>query len=51
MDDQPLEFHRKVYEAYHALAASEPERVKVVDGGAGIDAIEQEVWKIVSGHV
>jgi len=36
MDDQSLEFHRKVYDAYHALAAREPERVKLVDGRVGI---------------
>jgi dTMP kinase len=51
MDDQALEFHLKVHEAYHALAAAEPERVKVVDGRAGIDEIEREVWSIVSPHV
>jgi dTMP kinase len=47
MDDQSLEFHRRVYEAYHALAAAEPERVKVVHGRADIDAIEREIWGIV----
>jgi len=51
MDDQSIEFHRKVYEAYHALAASEPERVKVVDGRADVDAIERQVWSIVSAYV
>jgi dTMP kinase len=51
MDDQSLEFHRKVYDAYHALAAREPERVKIVNGRAGIDAIEREVWSIVSAYV
>ena len=51
MDDQAIEFHRKVYQAYHALAAAEPERVKVVDGSADMDVIEQEVWSIVSAHV
>ena len=51
MDDQAIEFHRKVYEAYHALAAAEPERVKLVDGSAGIDEIEREVWSIVNEHV
>jgi dTMP kinase len=47
MDDQSIEFHRKVYEAYHALAVSEPERVRVVDGRADIDSIERQVWSIV----
>ena len=51
MDDQALDFHLKVHDAYHALAAAEPERVKIVDGRAAIDAIECEVWKIVSAYV
>jgi len=51
MDDQSLEFHRTVWDAYHALAAAEPDRVKLVDGRAAIDAIEREVWSIVSAYV
>jgi dTMP kinase len=51
MDEQSLEFHRKVYDAYHALAAREPERVKIVEGRAAIDDIEREVWKLVSAYV
>jgi dTMP kinase len=51
MDDQAIEFHLKVYAAYHALAEAEPERVKLVDGGAAMDEIEREVWSIVSAHV
>jgi dTMP kinase len=47
MDDQSIEFHRKVYEAYHALAVREPQRVRVVDGRADIDSIERQVWSIV----
>jgi dTMP kinase len=51
MDDQSLDFHRKVYDAYHALAAAEPGRVKVVDGRTDIDSIEREVWNIVEQYV
>jgi dTMP kinase len=51
MDDQAIEFHLKVNQAYHALAAAEPERVKMVNGRAAMDEIEREVWKIVSAHV
>ena len=51
MDDQALEFHLKVHEAYHALVAAEPERVRLVDGRRGIDEIEQDVWAIVSAHL
>ncbi len=51
MDDQSIEFHRRVWQAYRALSAAEPERVKVVDGRVEIDAIERAVWEIVSVHV
>jgi len=51
MDDQAIEFHLKVHQAYHALAAAERERVKLVDGRAGIDEIEREVWSVVSAYV
>jgi dTMP kinase len=51
MDEQSLEFHRKVYAAYHELAAREPSRVKLVDGRASADEIERAVWEIVSRYV
>ena len=51
MDDQSLDFHRRVYSAYHALAEAEPDRVKVVDGRTDIDSIEHAVWNIVSAYV
>ena len=51
MDEQSLEFHQKVHAAYHKLAASEPERVRMVDGRADIDAIEREIWSVVSAYV
>jgi dTMP kinase len=48
MDEQSIEFHRCVHEAYHALAKRDPERVKVIDGRASIDEIERAVWAVVS---
>ena len=51
MDDQCIEFHRRVYQAYHALAARESERVKLVDGRADVDAIEHQIWSIVGAYV
>jgi dTMP kinase len=51
MDEQGLEFHRRVYEAYQALASREPERIQVVDGRAGMDDVEQAVWSVVKGYV
>ena len=51
LDDESLDFHRRVWEAYHALAASEPERVKIVNGRNDIDTIEREVWDVVEPYV
>ena len=51
MDDQSMDFHLKVHEAYHALAAAEPQRVKIVDGHAPIDELERAIWEIVGTHV
>lgn len=49
LDDESIEFHRKVFDAYHALAEREPGRVKLVNGRTDIDSIEREVWTIVAG--
>jgi len=51
MDEQSLEFHRKVYEAYQALAAGEPERIRRIDGRAAVEEIEVAIWDMVSAHV
>ena len=51
LDDEALEFHQRVWEAYHALARAEPERVKIVDGRTDPDTIERAIWQIVSAYV
>ena len=51
LDDESMDFHRRVHQAYHALAAAEPGRIKVVDGRAPMDRIEQAVWEVVAPHV
>jgi dTMP kinase len=51
MDEQSLEFHRKVRDAYRALAAGEPGRFRVVDGRPGIDLVAEAVWDAVSAYV
>jgi dTMP kinase len=39
-----LSFHRKLREAFHAIAASEPRRCKLIDASQSIAAVEQQVW-------
>jgi dTMP kinase len=51
MDEQSAEFYRKVHEAYDELARREAHRYRVVEGRATVDAIEREIWSVVSPHV
>ena len=51
LDDESIEFHKRVWEAYHELARNQPERVKIVDGRADLDTIERAVWQIVKQYV
>ncbi|HEV1286642.1 MAG TPA: dTMP kinase [Bryobacteraceae bacterium] len=47
LDEQAVDFHRKVRDAYLQLAADEPNRVKLVDGSGSEDNVEKHVWEAV----
>jgi dTMP kinase len=51
MDEQGAGFHRKVHDAYRALALREPARIKVVDGRGSMDEVERAVWDVVKDYV
>jgi dTMP kinase len=51
MDEQSIEFHRKVHEAYQALAAREPEHLKRIDGTATADDVEYAIGEMVRAYV
>jgi dTMP kinase len=51
MDEQSAEFHRKVYEAYRALATSEPERIRCIPATGEVDEVERAVWEVVQPYV
>jgi len=48
LEEQAIEFHHKVREAYHELARCEPQRVRLIDGRDTPDAIASKVWNQVS---
>jgi dTMP kinase len=50
MESQSLEFYERVREGYLDLAKRESKRVKVIDGKQSIEAIEKQIWELVS-HV
>jgi dTMP kinase len=47
LDEQSLEFHRKVRAAYHQLAEDEPKRVKLIDGSREATDVAEAVWSAV----
>jgi dTMP kinase len=47
LEEQDIEFHHKVREAYHELARSQPLRFRLIDGRGTPDAIAAEVWEEV----
>lgn len=51
MDDQPVEFHKKVRDAYLAMAAEEPDRFRVIDGRAGPEVVAARVRDAVIPYV
>jgi dTMP kinase len=48
MDDQEIDFHRRVREAYAELAAREPQRFAVIDGRRDEASVAADVWAAVS---
>lgn len=48
LDQQSLDFHRRVREGYKQIADADPGRVRIVDGNGELALVEQRVWKEVS---
>jgi dTMP kinase len=44
-EEQAVEFHHKVREAYHELARREPQRFRLIDGRGTLEAIAAKVWE------
>jgi thymidylate kinase len=48
MDDQAVEFHRRVHDAYAELVAGEPHRFAVIDGRRDVQTVFGDVWRAVA---
>jgi dTMP kinase len=51
MDDQSVEFHRKVREAYLDLAKKHAGRFRVIDGRGTPESVATRVWESVAAYV
>jgi dTMP kinase len=47
IDEQAVEFHHKVRDAYHELARREPQRVRLIEGSGSEGEIAAKVWDAV----
>lgn len=47
LDDESLAFHRRAREAYHQLARTEPDRLKLIDASQPPDAVAADIWRWV----
>jgi len=48
---ESLEFHRRVRAGFLALARQEPERIKVLDASAALEAVTDAAWRLVAGFL
>lgn len=44
MEEEKDTFYRRVIEAYEAIAAREPDRVRIVDADLPVEAVEAAIW-------
>jgi len=51
MDDQSLEFHRKVRESYLSLAKQHADRFRIVDGRGTPETVAERVWASIAAYV
>ncbi|HWR51737.1 MAG TPA: dTMP kinase [Bryobacteraceae bacterium] len=48
LDDEAVEFHRRVRAGYLKMAAREPERFRVIDGSAAPEVVARSVWEAIA---
>lgn len=51
MEQENVEFYQAVREGYLVLAKSLPDRFVVIDGTAGQEVIEKNIWDVISSHI
>lgn len=45
-----MEFHKRVYEGYKAIAASEPDRIACINGNQTVEEIFEDVLRVLKGR-
>jgi len=48
MEEADREFFERVETGYQAIAAAEPERVRLLDASQSVEAVSQRIWELVA---
>ncbi|MFN8595601.1 MAG: dTMP kinase [Anaerolineae bacterium] len=51
MDDQAVEFYRRVRDGYLKLMADEPQRWVKIDAARSVAEVQQEIWRVVQSRI
>lgn len=51
LDQEALDFHRRVRAGYLELAGMEPRRWVVIDAARGVDEVQAEIWAVVTQRI
>jgi len=51
MDDQTVEFYRRVREGYRALMTEEPQRWVLIDAAREVNEVQREIWAVVQSRI
>ena len=51
MDEETVEFHRRVRQMYLKLGEQHPERIKLVDGNGLMEDVSNRIWRVVEQRV
>jgi dTMP kinase len=51
MEEQTIEFHKRVREIYLELGRQFPDRIKIIDGNGRREDVAERVWRVVEARV
>jgi dTMP kinase len=51
LEQESIDFHRRVRDGYRALAAAAPERIRLMDGSGAPDLVQTRMWTHVSAFL
>jgi dTMP kinase len=51
MDDQTVEFYRRVRQGYRLLMAEEPQRWVSIDAARGVAEVQRDIWALVESRI